>query len=111
MKNNKKLPNTATNKSNTKKGITKKEEVVDNPDNRIDQDFPGFPHPPSQEKNINPKTSEEKADANLLKKDDDGADKNKHVGSANAFEATENDEVLRDELNKNNKKNNKDAHY
>jgi hypothetical protein len=111
MKNNKKLPGTATDKTNAKRGLTKHEEVAQNPDNRIDQDFPGFPNAPANEKAINPKTPEEKANANLIKKDDDAADENKHVGSANAFEATENDKVLREELNKNKKKNNKDAHY
>lgn len=111
MKNNKKSPAPATDKPNTKKGITNKEEITHNPDHRIDQDFPGFPNAPATEKNINPKTSEEKANANLVKKDDDATDENKHVGSANAFEATENNEVLREELNKNKKKNNNDEHY
>lgn len=47
--------------------ITKKEDVQNNPDNRIDQDFPGFPHSPAKEEVINPKTTRQKkiADADL----------------------------------------------
>lgn len=40
--------------------ITKKEDVQANPDHRIDQDFPGFPHSPAKEEVINPKTSRQK---------------------------------------------------
>lgn len=40
--------------------ITKKEDVQNNPDNRIDQDFPGFPHNPAKEEVINPKTNRQK---------------------------------------------------
>jgi len=52
-------------KGNTKP-ITRKEEVQSNPDHKIDQDFPGFPHSPSKEEQINPKTKQQKkvADAN-----------------------------------------------
>ncbi|MFT3748366.1 MAG: hypothetical protein QM768_08625 [Agriterribacter sp.] len=53
---------TAKTKGKTKP-ITKKEEVQANPDNRIDQDFPGFPHAPAKENIINPKTEEQKKTA------------------------------------------------
>ncbi len=46
--------------------IDKKEEVQQSNDEHIDQDFPGFPHPPSKKETIS------------------------HNGSANAFEGTEN---------------------
>lgn len=48
--------------------IKKKEEVQANPDNRIDQDFPGFPHAPAKEHIINPKTEEQKKTAGVKPK-------------------------------------------
>jgi len=45
--------------------IRKKEEVPQSNDERIDQDFPGFPHPPAKKETIT------------------------HNGSANAFKGTE----------------------
>lgn len=42
-------------------------EVKQNPDPHIDQDFPGFPHAPSDRKKINPKTKEEKKLAGIIK--------------------------------------------
>jgi len=45
--------------------IRKKEEVRQSNDERIDQDFPGFPHPPAKKDTIT------------------------HNGSANAFKGTE----------------------
>ncbi|WP_462249274.1 hypothetical protein [Ferruginibacter sp.] len=44
--------------------IKKEEEVQQNPDPHIDQDFPGFPHHPSSKKSITPKTVTEKKAAN-----------------------------------------------
>lgn len=46
--------------------IKKEEDVQQNSDEHIDQDFPGFPNAPSDKKSINPKTETEKklADAN-----------------------------------------------
>jgi hypothetical protein len=44
--------------------IKKEEEVQQNPDPHIDQDFPGFPHSPSSKKSIAPKTVTEKKAAN-----------------------------------------------
>ncbi len=53
----------------TKPKAIKKEQVQQNPDMHIDQDFPGYPHAPSDEKSIAPVTSSEKKLA--------GAEKNK----------------------------------
>lgn len=66
-------------KSADTRPIRKKEDVAASNDNRIDEDFPGYPHHPANEKNINPKTREEKTIA----------DTDRHNGSAGAFEATE----------------------
>ncbi len=44
------------------------EEVQQNPDKHIDQDFPGFPHAPSERKQINPMTVAEKIVAGVIKK-------------------------------------------
>jgi hypothetical protein len=48
--------------------IKKEEEVQQNPDQHIDQDFPGFPHAPSEKKHITPKTATEKKTAAVVKK-------------------------------------------
>jgi hypothetical protein len=49
-------------------GPIKKEEIQRNPDPHIDQDFPGFPHLPSDKKSITPKTAAEKKLAGADKK-------------------------------------------
>jgi len=98
MKNKGKLPEADTEKPDAKKGIVNKEEVRRNPDEHIDQDFPGFPDSPGREKTINPKTEEDKVNANLKKKDTTDDTPNMSLGSANAFEETESKEVLRKEL-------------
>ena len=72
--------------------IDKKEEVPQTKDKHINQDFPGYPHAPSQEKIIKPKTKEDKATA------EETSD-----GSANAFEQSEQD-VLRGEMDDDNEK-------
>ncbi len=62
-------------KKTSNKPIKKKEDVQKSNDEHIDQDYPGFPHPPAREKTI-------------------------RNGSAGAFEATENthrDEQDRDD--------------
>jgi hypothetical protein len=56
--------NKATNPINTK------EEVANSNDEKIDEDMPGFPGSPSQEKNIHPNTRNEKLTAGVIKKDD-----------------------------------------
>ncbi|MFT3824275.1 MAG: hypothetical protein QM731_10155 [Chitinophagaceae bacterium] len=73
------------NKKQYQPGPIKKEDIQKNPDQRIDQDFPGFPHPIAKEEVINPKTPNQKATAGSEKKEDNVIS----TGSANAFEATE----------------------
>lgn len=71
--------------------ITKKEEVQQSNDERIDQDFKGFPHAPAKEEIINPKTKEEKATANVEKNTQTSSfDEASSDGSGGAFDATEN---------------------
>lgn len=48
--------------------IKKEEEVQQNNDEHIDQDFPGFPHPPADKKSITPQTLTEKKSAGSIKK-------------------------------------------
>jgi hypothetical protein len=48
--------------------IKKEKEVEQNPDEHIDQDYPGFLHPPSHKKNISPTKPAEKKSAGLTKK-------------------------------------------
>ena len=50
------------------KPIKKEEEVQQNPDAHIDQDFPGFPHLPSDKKSITPHTETEKRLAGAVNK-------------------------------------------
>jgi hypothetical protein len=68
-----------------------KDTVAKSQDPKTDQDFPGFPHAPSQENLIKPKTEDQKKTAALDVKD--GEKKNKDEqnsdGSGGAFEATE----------------------
>jgi hypothetical protein len=98
------------NQSGQSKGLNRKEEVPRNKDKHIDQDFPGYPHQPSAEKTINPQTEEDKVNANIKTNNDPTPEEEQSLGSANAFEATEGREVLREELdddkNKQKKKNN-----
>jgi hypothetical protein len=51
--------------------IKKEEEVQQNPDEHIDQDFPGFPHLPADKKSITPKSKTEKKSASIMKKQSD----------------------------------------
>ena len=53
------------------------EEVQQNPDEHIDQDFPGFPHAPSERTHINPTTVSEKIVAGVTKKPIKKNDKSK----------------------------------
>jgi len=50
------------------KPIKNEEEVQQNSDPHIDQDFPGFPHFPADKKSITPKTITEKKLAGVTKK-------------------------------------------
>lgn len=76
--------------------IQNKQQVQQSNDNKIDQDFPGFPHGQSKENIIQPKTKADAATADVdnmdgekrspqyLKTDEASSD-----GSGNAFTATE----------------------
>ena len=73
--------------------IRNKEDVKQNPDNKIDQDFQGYPHGPAKDETINPKTKEERKVADIDNKDGEKRDYKKNAtdeqdsdGSANAFE-------------------------
>jgi hypothetical protein len=98
-------------KSGQSKGLTQKEEVPRNKDKHIDQDFPGYPHQPAAEKTINPKTEEDKVNANLKTNNDPAPEKEQSLGSANAFEATEGGDVLREELDDDKDEKNKENYY
>jgi hypothetical protein len=54
---------------NKAKPITKKEEVRKNPDNKIDEDFKGYPHGHAKDEIIKPETEEEKKIADIDNKD------------------------------------------
>ena len=54
---------------NKAKPITKKEEVRENPDNKIDEDFKGYPQGHAKDEIIRPETEEEKKIADIDNKD------------------------------------------
>ncbi|HET9745150.1 MAG TPA: hypothetical protein VFP97_05500 [Chitinophagaceae bacterium] len=73
--------------------IREKEDIKHNPDNKIDQDFTGYPSGPAKDETINPKTKEQKKIADLENKDGEKRvykkneiDEQDSDGSANAFE-------------------------
>jgi hypothetical protein len=73
--------------------ITKKEEIAQNPDNKIDEDFKGYPHGSAKDENIKPKTKQQKDIADIDNKDGEKriykkneTDEQDSDGSANAFE-------------------------
>lgn len=55
--------------NNNGKPIRKKEEVRENPDNKIDEDFKGYPHGQASDEIIKPETDEEKKIADIDNKD------------------------------------------
>jgi hypothetical protein len=59
-------PNDSTGKGSSP---LNKEDIPFNPDHKIDQDFPGHPYAQSDEKIINPSTSNEKETADINNKD------------------------------------------
>ena len=74
------------------KPITK-EEIKQHPDNKIDQDFQGYPAGPASDKTIQPASEQEEKVADLDNKDGekriyrkDNRDEQHSDGSANAFE-------------------------
>lgn len=79
--------------------IRHKEEVAQNPDKRIDQDFSGYPHGHAKEKIIRPQTKKEKKTAALQVKDGEKMnntagrssqrDEQDSDGSGGAFATTE----------------------
>ncbi len=77
--------------------LTDKKDIQRNPDNKIDQDFPGFPHGTATEKLITPITNQEKkvagvdiTDGEKINKQLSQTDEAKSDGSGGAFEASEN---------------------
>jgi hypothetical protein len=73
--------------------IKNKEDIKQNPDNKIDQDFQGYPDGPAKDETINPKTKEQKEVADIDNKDGEkrvykkkAKDEQDSDGSANAFE-------------------------
>ena len=76
--------------------LTNKKDIQQNSDNKIDQDFPGFPHGIATEKLITPKTDIEKkiaavnvSDGEKINKPGEETDEAKSDGSGGAFEGTE----------------------
>ena len=73
--------------------ITEKEEIAQNPDAKIDQDYKGYPHGPAKDETIKPETEVEKKIADIDNKDGEKriykrkeTDEQASDGSANAFE-------------------------
>ncbi len=66
----------------------KKEDIQRHPDNKIDEDFKGYPHGPANDKTINPQSEEEEKTADLDNKDGEkqNQDEQQSDGSANAFQ-------------------------
>lgn len=76
------------------KPIISKQEVHNHTDNKIDQDFPGFPYGESKEKMITPTTPTEKKAASIDKTDGEKMNKEEideaaSDASGGAFDATE----------------------
>jgi hypothetical protein len=60
----------STDKDNKPNAMIKKEDVPQNADMHIDQDFPGYPHGHSKEEIIKPVTKTQKKTAGISHKDD-----------------------------------------
>lgn len=81
--------------NNKAQPMKEQEEVQKNPDQKINQDYPGYPHPPSTEETIKPKSGMERKIADTHEKDGEKRNypedqgKEEDNGSANAFEGTE----------------------
>lgn len=101
---NKRLRNYLEQKAAKKnKPVIDKQDIQNNSDKHIDQDFTGYPHAPAKEELIKPQTKEQKKTAAIHTKDGEKiiAPENKKKGSAkkkeeesddgsgNAFEQTE----------------------
>ena len=77
--------------------LISKEDIHNSTDNKIDQDFKGFPHGTAQINIINPKTKQEKkiaavniTDGEKINKNTTKTDEAASDGSGGAFEGTEN---------------------
>ena len=77
------------------KPMQNKEEIAQHPDNKIDQDFKGYPHGTASDETIKPETATQKETADLDNKDGEKrtpqrrkevTDEQQSDGSANAFE-------------------------
>ena len=73
--------------------IRKKEEVKQNPDKKIDEDFNGYPGGPAKDETIKPKTKQQEETADIENKDGekriyrkDETDEQDSDGSASAFD-------------------------
>jgi hypothetical protein len=67
-----------------------KQDVAKSNDNKIDEDFTGFPDAPSKEKMIHPKTKQEKKTAAVdITDGEKQTDEQRSDGSGGAFAATE----------------------
>lgn len=71
------------------KPITKKEEIAENPDNKIDEDFKGYPHGPAKDETIKPSTRNQKKTSDIEKKD--GEKKNIKPGDRVSFDEQDSD--------------------
>lgn len=78
--------------------MDEKSDVAKHPDNKIDQDFEGYPHGQAKDKVISPKTTTEKKTAAVDVKDGEkmentggkkGRDEQDSDGSGGAFAGTE----------------------
>ena len=82
--------------SNKQNKPLNKEDIAKNPDNKIDEDFQGYPHGPAKDETIKPNTKQQKKVADVDKKDGEkiiiepkereSIDEQDSDGSANAFD-------------------------
>ena len=73
--------------------VIKKDEIANHPDNKIDQDFKGYPHGPAKDETIKPETENDKKTSDIENKDGEKrvykkneTDEQDSDGSANAFD-------------------------
>jgi hypothetical protein len=92
---NKRLRNYPDRKQTDTQPIRDKEEIARNPDNKIDQDFNGYPHGPAKDETIKPRTTAQKETADVDNKDGEKrtpkrrktvTDEQQSDGSAKAFD-------------------------
>ena len=73
--------------------IINKEEIAQHPDNKIDQDFKGYPHGPAKDETIKPENENDEKTSDIENKDGekrvykkDETNEQDSDGSANAFD-------------------------